>query len=110
MKKLLWPLAAAVSAAPVAAALVLALAQSPSQPVSAASPAAGAVLKAASVAPASLVGVPSFGANPGHLSMWLYVPRSLRPDPGILLALHWAARTSTRGPGTRRWPTSTASS
>jgi len=94
MKKRFWALVAGVSAAPVAAALVLALTQTPPRAAAVASPTAGPVLKAASVAPASLVQVPSFGANPGHLSMWLYLPRSLRPDPGILLALHWSCATA----------------
>jgi poly(hydroxyalkanoate) depolymerase family esterase len=95
LNKLFLPLAGAVSVALITVSLVLAFTQSPSpsQPAAAASPAAGAVLKAATVAPASLVQVPSFGANPGHLAMFVYVPRSLRPDPGILLALHWSCAT-----------------
>jgi poly(hydroxyalkanoate) depolymerase family esterase len=83
-------LVGAVSVALIAVSLVLALTQTSSRPAAAAGPTPRPVLKAASVAPASLAQVPSFGANPGRLSMLLYVPRSLRPHPGILLALHWS--------------------
>jgi poly(hydroxyalkanoate) depolymerase family esterase len=41
----------------------------------------------------STVSVPAFGANPGRLSMDVYVPPHVRPNPAILVALHWCTGT-----------------
>ena len=49
---------------------------------------------AAVFSPASATAiVPAFGANPGDLSMELYVPPHVRPNPAILVALHWCQST-----------------
>lgn len=79
-------LAAVASAAVIAVALVIVATRSPSP---ARSPARDlAKSHAGSLVPAGLAYVPVFGANPGKLGMYLYVPRSVRPDPAILAALH----------------------
>ena len=77
-----WILASAgaVSAALIAVALVLAIAQPPSS-----SPVGST---AGPVTPSRLVRVQTFGTNPTGLGMYLYVPNSLRPDPAILVAAH----------------------
>ena len=93
MKKFVVALAFAASAAVIALALVLAFAQSSSPPRSPAKTVA--TPQAAAVVPASLVQVPAFGANPSGLVMNVYVPNSVRPDPAILLALHWGCASGT---------------
>jgi poly(hydroxyalkanoate) depolymerase family esterase len=92
-QRLIAVLAGVVSVALIAVSLALALTQSSSTPKPAVSPSGTPLAADNAVTPASLVQVPSFGANPGRQSMWLYVPHSLRPDPPILLALHWACAT-----------------
>ena len=85
--------ASAVAAAAVVA-LVLLLTQpaSPGQvPVTflGVSPAATAALSPSS----TTVGVAAFGANPSGLSMDVYVPPHVRPNPAIVVALHWCQGT-----------------
>ena len=38
---------------------------------------------------ATLTEVTDFGTNPSNLRMYLYVPDSVRPDPAVLVAVHW---------------------
>ncbi|MEV0457641.1 extracellular catalytic domain type 1 short-chain-length polyhydroxyalkanoate depolymerase [Catellatospora methionotrophica] len=40
-------------------------------------------------AAASLTEVTGFGANPGNLRMYLYVPNTVAPQPALLVAVHW---------------------
>lgn len=47
-------------------------------------------------AAASLVEVTDFGSNPGNLRMHLYVPRSVRPAPAVVVAMHGCTGS---GPG-----------
>jgi poly(hydroxyalkanoate) depolymerase family esterase len=39
-------------------------------------------------AAAALTQVTNFGSNPGNLQMYVYVPASLAPSPGVVLAMH----------------------
>lgn len=91
MKKWALTLAGTASVAIIAVAVVLAITQSPSPTTQTASSTAASPAEAAkAVRPASLIRVPSFGANPAKDTMYVYVPHSVRPHPAILLALHWA--------------------
>lgn len=94
MNKWFLTLSGAVSAAVIAVALVLVATQSPSPAKPPAKAQAQAPAQAQTqVEPSTLVQVPAFGANPSGLVMNIYVPHSLRPDPAILLALHWGCAT-----------------
>lgn len=79
-------LAGVVGAVVVAAALVLVLTQSSAAHSPSTAATAGSTARPAE--PAQLVRVRAFGANPTSLGMYLYVPRRLRPDPAILVAVH----------------------
>jgi acetylxylan esterase len=37
----------------------------------------------------SLVGVTNFGANPSNLRMSVYIPTTVKPNPPILVVVHW---------------------
>lgn len=54
---------------------------------------------AASAAPAApaatLTQVADFGNNPGNLRMYEYVPDNVRPDPAILVAVHYCTGTAS---------------
>ncbi|GAB4057903.1 extracellular catalytic domain type 1 short-chain-length polyhydroxyalkanoate depolymerase [Catellatospora paridis] len=51
---------------------------------------AAVVLTVASpAAAATLTEVTGFGANPGSLRMFLYVPNTVAPRPALLVAVHW---------------------
>ncbi|MGI5373530.1 extracellular catalytic domain type 1 short-chain-length polyhydroxyalkanoate depolymerase [Streptomyces sp. CA-251387] len=52
-------------------------------------PAASARTEADVVPTATLTEVTDFGANPSNLRMYLYVPDSVRPNPAVLVAVHW---------------------
>ena len=71
----------AVSAALAATALALAGCSPPAPPRVQSAAGSSATL-------GKLVQVRAFGANPTKLDMWVYAPRSVRPRPAILLALH----------------------
>ncbi|MBM9440951.1 PHB depolymerase family esterase, partial [Streptomyces bryophytorum] len=50
-------------------------------------------LSAQSAAAASLTEVTNFGSNPGNLRMYEYVPNSVKPNPAILVAVHYCTGT-----------------
>ncbi|MFI7415011.1 PHB depolymerase family esterase [Streptomyces sp. NPDC049627] len=82
LAKLVAPLAALL---PLLAALLVA-----APAASAASaPAASARTEADAVPTATLTEVTDFGTNPSNLRMYLYVPASVRPNPAVLVAVHW---------------------
>ncbi|MEV5744854.1 PHB depolymerase family esterase [Microbispora rosea] len=79
MKRLLAAFAGAVTAVLCAAAAL-----------------ASVLVSAHPAAAATLTEVTGFGANPGNLRMYLYVPNSVQQNPPIVLAMHTCGGT---GPG-----------
>ncbi|MEV6906026.1 PHB depolymerase family esterase [Amycolatopsis sp. NPDC051071] len=53
---------------------------------------------------ASLVQVPSFGANPGALSMYTYTPAGLETDRPIVVALHGCTQSAADYHAHSGWP------
>lgn len=43
---------------------------------------------------AALTEITDFGANPGNLGMFLYVPENVQPHPAVLVGLHWCHGTA----------------
>jgi acetylxylan esterase len=85
--------ASAVAAAAVALVFLLTRSASPGQvPVTFLGVAPAAATAMAPPA-SSTIDVPRFGANPSGLSMEVYVPPHVRPNPAILVALHWCHGT-----------------
>ncbi|MEU7915411.1 extracellular catalytic domain type 1 short-chain-length polyhydroxyalkanoate depolymerase [Microbispora bryophytorum] len=79
MRRLLAALAGAVAAVLCAAAAL-----------------ASVLVSAHPAAAATLTEVTNFGANPGNLRMYVYVPNSAQQNPAIVLAMHTCGGT---GPG-----------
>lgn len=48
-----------------------------------------AVMQPRAASAAQLAQIDDFGANPGNLEMYLYVPDNVSPEPAIIVAPHW---------------------
>ena len=59
-----------------------------------ASKAAASSFEGPSATPSRLVEVTDFGANPGNLRMFAYVPENLPPNPALVVVLHGCTQTA----------------
>ncbi|MEU5157073.1 PHB depolymerase family esterase [Glycomyces sp. NPDC021274] len=44
---------------------------------------------------AQLTQITNFGSNPGNLQMYVYVPDNVKPNPAILVGVHWCTGSAT---------------
>lgn len=51
--------------------------------------AAGFALTRADITPGSLSQVTDFGSNPSNVGFYIYVPKNLATNPGIVVAIHY---------------------
>ncbi|WP_020658806.1 extracellular catalytic domain type 1 short-chain-length polyhydroxyalkanoate depolymerase [Amycolatopsis benzoatilytica] len=65
---------------------------------------ATAVAASADPPAASLVQVPSFGANPGNLAMYTYTPAGLAPGRPVVVALHGCTQSAADYYAHSGWP------
>ncbi|WP_375372777.1 PHB depolymerase family esterase [Micromonospora sp. S-DT3-3-22] len=54
----------------------------------------GALTVAPPAAAASLQEITNFGANPSGARMFLYVPASVKPNPAVVVGVHWCHGTA----------------
>src|SRR5438045_2338589 len=57
-----------------------------------------------SVPSVSLVEVPNFGSNPGHLQMFKYLPGGIRSTTPLVVAMHGCAQTAQDFADHSGWP------